>query len=137
MRNFTYLTFCTTVLTCCTTMNAQEKIWNFGFHFASDQYFASNYNANPHNYTLENTNSYKAGIFAERNLNEKESLLIGFNYNFYWLKSYTQYKDYYPSGSSSMNSFADVDLQYNRDIGSNFRYFSGVNIAFQAGHSNY
>src|SRR5690606_26706419 len=115
----------------------EQKKWNFGFHLGSDQYFASKPKPNPHSYKLENSNSYKAGIFAERNLNEKESLLIGFNYNFYWLKSYTQYKDYYPSGSSSMNSFADVDLQYNRDIGNNFRYLSGVNIAFQAGHSNY
>ena len=82
-------------------------------------------------------NSYKLGVFTERNLNEKESILIGFNYNLYWLKSHAQYKGYYPSYGSSMNWFADLDLQYNRNIGNNFRYFAGVNIAFQRGHSNY
>lgn len=116
---------------------AQEKKWNYGFHLGSDQYFASKPKPNDHHYKLENTQSYKAGIFAERNLNEKESILIGLNYNFYWLKSNSQYKDYYPSSSSNMNTFADLDLQYNRKIGANFKYFVGTNIAFQRGHSNY
>lgn len=117
---------------------AQEKKWNFGFHLGSDQYFASKPKPNPHNYKLGNTNSYKAGIFAERNLNERDAVLIGFNYNLYWLKSYDhQYENSYFSYSSSMESFADLDLQYNRNIGGNFRYFAGLNVAFQRGHSNY
>ena len=115
----------------------EQKKWNFGFHLGSDQYFASKPKPNPHNYKLENTNSYKLGVFTERNLNEKESILIGFNYNLYWLKSHAQYKGYYPSYGSSMNWFADLDLQYNRNIGNNFKYFAGANISFQRGHSNY
>lgn len=115
----------------------EQKKWNFGFHLGSDQYFASKPKPNPHNYKLENTYSYKAGIFAERNLNEKESILIGLNYNFYRLRSFDQYKDYYPLHSASINWFADLDLQYKRNIGNNFRYFAGINIAFQRGHSNY
>lgn len=44
----------------------------FGFHLGSDQYFASKPKPNTHNYKLENTYSYKAGIFAERNLMKKK-----------------------------------------------------------------
>lgn len=116
---------------------AQEKKWNYGFHLGSDQYFASKPKPNNHHYKLENTQSYKAGVFAERNLNEKESILIGLNYNFYRLRSFNQYKDYSPLQASSINWFADLDLQYNRKIGANFKYFVGTNIAFQRGHSNY
>jgi len=51
---------------------AMDKKWNFGFHLGSDQYFASKPKPNTHNYKLENTYSYKAGIFAERNLMKKK-----------------------------------------------------------------
>lgn len=127
----------TTVSALAQEEKPEQKKWNFGFHLGSDQYFASKPKPNSHNYKLENTNSYKLGVFTERNLNEKESLLIGFNYNFYRLRSFSQYKNYYPSSASSMNWFADLDLQYNRNIGNNFRYFAGANISFQRGHSNY
>lgn len=135
MKKKTLTIISMTALTCITY--AQEKKWNYGFHLGSDQYFASKAKPNNFNYKLENTSSYKAGVFAEKNLNEKEAILIGFNYNFYWLKSFIQYKDYHPSSNSNMNTFADLDLQYNRNIGSNFRYFAGANISFQRGHSNY
>lgn len=137
MNNLTRILLGTTFMLTATQSEAQEKKWDFGIHLGSDQYFASKYKPNPHNYKLENTNSYKAGIFAERNLNEKSSVLIGLNYNFYYLKSSAQYKDYLRSDGSTLENFVDLDLQYNRNIGSNFRYFAGLNVAFQAGHSNY
>lgn len=137
MRKIKQLTLLSTALLTSTTFFAQEKKWNYGFHFGSDQYFASKAKANPFNYKLENTHSYKMGIFAERNLNEKESVLIGLNYNLYYLESSEQYQDYMLSGSKTLENFLDLDLQYNRNIGRNFRYFGGLNVAFQPGHSNY
>lgn len=137
MKQLKKVVFLASAVCVSSLSTAQEKKWNYGFHLGSDQYFASKPKPNAHNYKLEDTRSYKAGIFLERNLNEKESILLGFNYNFYWLKSYSQYKDYYGGTGSSMNTFADLDIQYNRNIGSNFRYFVGANISFQRGHSNY
>lgn len=142
MKNLKLKILTTVIALTAISASAQEekpsqKKWNYGFHFGSDQYFASKPKPNSHNYKLQNTHSYKAGIFAERNLNEKEAILIGLNYNFYRLRSFDQYKDYYPSQAASINWFADLDLQYNRNIGANFRYFAGVNVSFQRGHSNY
>lgn len=115
----------------------EQKKWNFGFHLGSDQFYTGKVPSNPLNYQLDNTHSYKMGILAERNLNEKSSVTLGLNYNLYFQKHSTHYGIYGKSGGRTLSNYFDLDIQYNRYLVKNLNYFVGTNVSFQSGHSNY
>lgn len=115
----------------------EQKKWNFGFHLGSDQFYTGKAPSNPFNYQLDNTHSYKMGILAERNLNEKSSVTLGLNYNLYFQEHSTQYAGYGRFGGRTLDNYFDLDIQYNRYLVKNLNYFVGTNVSFQRGHSNY
>ena len=103
----------------------------------SDQFYTGKAPSNPFNYQLDNTHSYKMGILAERNLNEKSSVTLGLNYNLYYQKSSTQYNGFGRFRGRTLDNYFDLDIQYNRYLVKNLNYFVGTNVSFQSGHSNY
>lgn len=115
----------------------EKKKWHFGFHLGSDQFYTGKAPSNPLNYQLDNTHSYKMGVLAERNLNEKSSITLGLNYNLYYQKHSTHYGIYGKSGGRTLDNYFDLEIQYNRHLVNNLKYFVGTNISFQRGHSNY
>lgn len=115
----------------------EQKKWNFGFHLGSDQFYTGKAPSNSLNYQLDNTHSYKMGILAERNLNEKSSVTLGLNYNLYFQEFSTNYGNFGRSGGRTLSNYFDLDIQYNRYLVKNLNYFVGTNVSFQSGHSNY
>lgn len=126
----------TTIVSASAQEKKEDKKWNFGFHLGSDQFYTGKAPSNPLNYKLDNTHSYKMGLLAERNLNERSSLTLGLNYNLYFQEYSTQYESYGRSGGRVLDNYFDLDLQYNRYLVKNLNYFVGTNISFQSGHNN-
>lgn len=118
-----------------TNLYAQKK-YNFGLSFGSEQFYGKSKGYSPMDYKLKNENTYKVGFFVERNLQNNDQILIGFNYNYYW-----NYFDYMngevPWYYAMSNTFYDLDIHYNHLITNSFKVFLGVNISYYRFHDKY